>query len=152
MIAHVPDEVTSHLLQRLSADPAFTVVSCTREEEGVAVLAGGYLGGQKGALILQGSGVGNSLNALASLAVAYQLPMLLLVSERGRLGEFNPVQVPFGRALPRILDALGIQFFSISAPEEIDAVVGGASELAFSGLVPVALGLSTRLTGGKTLK
>lgn len=152
MIAHVPDEITGRLLDRLCADPELRVVSCTREEEGVAVLAGGYLGGRRGALVLQGSGLGNSLNALASLAIAYQIPMLLIISERGRLGEFNPAQVPLGRAIPRILDALGIQFFSISAPEDIGDLVAGASDLAFGGLLPVALGLSTRLTGGKTLR
>jgi sulfopyruvate decarboxylase alpha subunit len=152
MIAHVPDEVTAHLLDRLSADPEITVVPCTREEEGVAVLAGGYLGGQKGALVLQGSGVGNSLNALGSLALAYQIPMLLIISERGRLGEFNPAQVPLGRAIPRILETLGIQYFSVEDATRVDDLVAGASDLAFSGSLPVALGLSTLLTGGKTLR
>jgi sulfopyruvate decarboxylase alpha subunit len=158
MIAYVPDEVTGHLLDRLATpvpggdDPGFTVVSCTREEEAVAVLAGAYLGGRRGALVMQASGLGNSVNALGTLVLPYQIPMLLLISERGRLGEFNPAQVPLGRAIPKLLDALGIQFFSITDAEQIDDVVAGASELAFSALAPVGLGLSTLLTGGKTLK
>lgn len=150
MIAYVPDEVTSRLLELLEVDPAVTTVSVTREEEGVAVLAGGYLGGRRGALILQGSGLGNAINALSSLAVASQIPLLLLISERGRLGEFNPAQVPLGRATQRILEALGIQAFSVADPDEVEYMVEAGARLAFSGSVPVALLLSPKLTGGKS--
>jgi len=152
MITYVPDEVTGHLLDQLHADPECTVVCATREEEAVSVLAGAYLGGKRGAIVLQGSGLGNSLNALSSLVIAYQIPMLLIISERGRLGEFNPAQVPFGRAIPRILDALGVQLFPLDSAERIDEVIAGACKLAFEGLVPVALTLPTLMTGGKTLR
>ncbi len=152
MITYVPDEVTGHLLDQMQADPECTVVCATREEEAVAVLAGAYLGGKRGAIVLQGSGLGNSLNALGSLVLAYQIPMLLIISERGRLGEFNPAQVPFGRAMPRILDALGIQLFALYPVECIGEIVTGACELAFHGLAPVALALPTLMTGGKTLR
>jgi sulfopyruvate decarboxylase alpha subunit len=150
--AHVPDEVTARVLTLLEGDPAFTVIPVTREEEGVAVLAGAFLGGKRGALILQGSGVGNAINALASLCVGSQIPLLMIVSERGRLGEFNPVQVPLGRAIPRIFEALGIQSFWINTIEEIDPVLQGAAGLAFASSLPVALLLPTTLTGGKRLK
>lgn len=152
LVAYVPDEVTGNLLKLLEADPAFTMISVTREEEGVAVLAGAYLGGKRGALILQGSGLGNALNALSSLAIASQIPMLLIISERGRLGEFNPAQVPFGRATPRILEALGIQAFSIGAGDDVQGTADGAAKLAFSSSLPVALLLSPTLTGGKILR
>lgn len=149
IIAHVPDEVTGALLELLEADPAFKVVCVTREEEGVALLAGAYLGGKRGALIFQGSGLGNALNALASLAVAAQIPVLLIISERGRLGEINPVQVPLGRATPQILESLGIQAFWISGPGEIVEVVDSGATLAFSTGLPVAVVLTPALTGGK---
>jgi sulfopyruvate decarboxylase alpha subunit len=152
LVAYVPDEVTGKLLELLEADRGVTMVSVTREEEGVAVLAGGYLGGKKGALILQGSGLGNAINALASLAVASQIPLLLLISERGRLGEFNPAQVPLGRATPRVLEALGIQAVTIDAPDEVDYAVEAGARLAFSSSTPVALLLSPKLTGGKHLR
>lgn len=149
MVAYVPDEMTGGVLRLLEADPAFTMVPVTREEEGVAVLAGGYLGGRRGVLILQGSGLGNSINVLASLVVASQIPMLLLISERGRLGEFNPVQVPLGRATPRILEALGIQSFALEDQDDIERTLGGALGLAFGTSMPVAILLTTTLTGGK---
>ena len=152
MVAYVPDEVTGGLLTLLEADPAITMVSVTREEEGVAVLAGAYLGGKRGVLIIQGSGLGNAINALSSLAIASQIPLLIIISERGRLGEFNPAQVPLGRATPRILEALGVQAFSIGAGDDVAATIGGSARLAFSTSLPVALLLSPTLTGGKTLR
>jgi sulfopyruvate decarboxylase alpha subunit len=152
MIGYVPDEVSGHLLTRLEANPACAVVCCTREEEAVATVAGAYLGGKRGAVILQTSGVGNSMNALGSFVVPYQIPMLLIVSERGGLGEFNPAQVPLGHAVPRVLDALGIQTFAMTSESEIVPILGGAAELAFSTMMPVAVVLSMLLTGGKTLK
>jgi sulfopyruvate decarboxylase alpha subunit len=151
-VAHVPDEVTGHVLTLLEADPAVAVVSVTREEEGVGVLAGAALGGKRGALIIQGSGVGNAINALASLCVGSQIPLLMIISERGRLGEFNPVQIPLGRAMPRIFEALGIQSFWINTIDEIGPLLDGAAGLAFASSLPVALLLPTTLTGGKTLK
>ena len=152
MIGYVPDEVSGHLLDRLHADPACTVVCYTREEEAVAAVAGAFLGGKRGAVVLQTSGVGNSMNVLGSFVVSYQIPMLLIVSERGGLGEFNPAQVPFGRAVPRVLEAIGIQTYALHSEAEVVPVVSGAAELAFSTRMPVALMLTSLLTGGKTLK
>lgn len=150
MVAYVPDEVADRLLRLLHQDGSFTMVSATREEEALAVLCGGFLGGKRGALVMQGSGLGNSINALCGLAIGYQIPFLIVISERGRLGEFNAVQVPLGRAAPRILDALGIQAFWIDRAEDIPPTVEGATKLAFGGSLPVALVLSTTLSGGKT--
>jgi sulfopyruvate decarboxylase alpha subunit len=150
MVAYVPDEVADRLLQLLHEDGAFAMVSATREEEAVGILCGGYLGGTRGVLVMQGSGLGNSINALCGLAIGYQIPFLMVLSERGRLGEFNSVQVPLGRATPRIFEALGIQAFWIDQAEEIASIVGGATKLAFASSLPVALVLSTTLSGGKT--
>ena len=97
LIAHVPDAVLSPLIRLVEADPFFEVVPLTREEEGVGVVTGGYLGGMRGALLMQSSGLGNSVNALGGLPMAYQIPFLLLITPRGRLSEFNPSQVPAGR-------------------------------------------------------
>ncbi len=150
MVAYVPDEVTDRLLELLRTDGSVAMVAATREEEAVAVLCGGYLGGKRGVLVMQGSGLGNSINAICGLAIGYQIPFLMIISERGSLGEFNPVQVPLGRAGPRILEALGIQAFRIDGADDIAPTVEGATKLAFAGSLPVALLLSTALSGGKT--
>ena len=150
VVAYVPDEVTDRLLQLLHEEPSMRLVSVTREEEGVAVLSGAFLGGVRGVLIMQSSGLGNSINALCSLAIGFQIPLLMVISERGRLDEVNPVQVPLGRAMPKIFEALEIQAFWIEGAEQVRRVVDGATKLAYASSLPVALVLPTALTGGKT--
>jgi sulfopyruvate decarboxylase alpha subunit len=150
VVAYVPDEVTDRLLQLLHEEPSMRLVSVTREEEGVSVLSGAFLGGMRGVLIMQSSGLGNSINALCSLAIGFQIPLLMVISERGRLDEVNPVQVPLGRAMPKIFEALEIQAFWIEGAEQVRRVVDGATKLAYASSLPVALVLPTALTGGKT--
>lgn len=149
MVAYVPDEVADRLLRLLHEDGSFSMVCATREEEAVGIVCGGFLGGKRSVLVMQVSGLGNSINALCGLAIGHQLPFLMVISERGRLGEFNSVQVPLGRAAPRIFEALGIQAYWIDRAEDIGPLVDGATKLAYGGFVPVALVLSTTLSGGK---
>ena len=149
LIAHVPDAGLARLIATCEADPFFDVVPLTREEEGVGILAGGYLGGMRGALLMQSSGLGNSVNALGGLPLAYQIPFLLLMTPRGRLSEFNPSQVPAGRAATKVLDALDVETVTLERVGEVGELVDQAIYTAFSTYRPVALIASTLLTGGK---
>jgi len=149
MFATVPDYIVSHVLEHLWADPECRVVTVTREEEGVGLLSGAWLGGRRGALLMQNSGLGNSVNALASLNVASQIPIVLVVSHRGDLGEFNPAQVPMGQAAGPILDALGIRWIKPGSIAELEAQGDGLIKLAYTRLLPVAFVLPPELTGGK---
>src|SRR5215210_1348411 len=88
-VVHVPDTILTGLIRMADEDEAFDVLGPTREEEGVGMICGAYL--------RQNSGLGNAANAIASLAVPYQIPFLLLISQRGELGEFNAVQVGMGQ-------------------------------------------------------
>ena len=149
LVAHVPDQVLAPLVREIEADPFFEVVRLTREEEGVGVLSGGYLGGLRGALLMQSSGLGNCFNALGGLPLAYQIPFLIVISQRGRLGEFNPSQVPMGRATPRLLEAIGIETVSLEHQAELAEQVDQAARTCFATSGPVALIISTLLSGGK---
>jgi sulfopyruvate decarboxylase alpha subunit len=149
LVAHVPDAVLTPLIQALETDPAFDVVPLTREEEGVGILAGAYLGGRRGALLMQSSGLGNTINALGGLPLAYHLPFLMVISPRGRLAEFNPSQVPAGRAAPRLLDALGVEVVELTRLEEVEKQVDAAARSCFSTELPWALVVSPLLSGGK---
>jgi sulfopyruvate decarboxylase alpha subunit len=149
LIAHVPDQVLAPLVSALGADRYFEVVPLTREEEGVGVLAGGHLGGMRGALLLQSSGLGNCVNALAGLSVAARLPLLLIISPRGRLAEFNPSQLPMGRAVPKVLDALAIETVVLEREDALAEQVDQAARTCFATSSPVALIVSTLLSGGK---
>ena len=148
-VAHVPDLVLAGLIRLAEADGGLAVYAPAKEEEGLGILCGAYLGGQRGALLLQNSGAGNLVNVLASLAVPYQLPVLMLISQRGELHEFNPAQVGMAQALRPVLDALGVPHVTLSRLDEVPPIVEGASALAFQTERPVALILDPLLTGGK---
>ena len=149
MFATVPDYIVSHVLEPLWADPECRVVTVTREEEGVGLLSGAWLAGRRGALLMQNSGLGNCVNALASLDVACQIPIVLVISHRGDLGEFNPAQVPMGQAAGPILDALGIRWIKPASVAELEAQGDGLVKLAWTRALPVAILLPPELTGGK---
>ena len=152
VVCHVPDIVLASLIARAEADSFFTVVPLTREEEGVGVLTGTYLGGRRGLLMMQVSGLGNSINGLASLAIPYQIPFLMLISQRGELGEFNPAQIAMGQAARPMLDALGIQHFTLRRTDEMSSLMDGAIKTAYTAQRPVALFLSTEMVGWKQEK
>ncbi len=97
----------------------FRHLTLTREEDGVGICAGAYLGGGRPAMVIQSSGLGNSLNAIASLTQTYGLPLPILASWRGIYREAVPAQVPFNRALPAVLDALAIPYTVIETAEDI---------------------------------
>jgi len=147
--ATVPDYIVSHVLEHLWADPTCRVVTATREEEALGILSGAWLAGTRGALLMQNSGLGNCVNTLASLDVASQIPVVLVISQRGDIGEFNPAQVPMGQATEPILDALGIRHVRPTSVAELEAVGDGLIKLAYTRRLPVAFVLPAELTGGK---
>lgn len=149
LIGYVPDTVLVPLIAGAHADEAFTAFAATREEEAVGIVAGAALGGRRGAVLMQSSGFGNSINALASLVVPYQLPLVLVISERGVLGEFNMVQVPIARTLRPVLDALAIPHVTLTRPDELAFTVERTVAQAYRTQTAAALILSPLLTGGK---
>lgn len=144
-LPYLPDGALAAAVTLADERPEFTLVPLTREEEGVGIAAGVYLAGQRAAMLIQVSGLGNSLNAIGSLAMAQRIPLLLVVTERGGLGETVSTQVPFGAAARRIVETMGISCFELRSEDEIPAVVGGAAGLAFVSRVPVVVLVSSVL-------
>ena len=149
LVTYVPDEVLVPLINGAQADRHFIAVCATREEEAIGIACGACLGGLPGVVLMQSSGFGNIVNALASLAVPYQIPLLLVISERGVLGEFNPVQVPISRTLRPTLDALGIVHLTLTRADELEFMVHRTITQCTRTQAPAALILSPLLTGGK---
>lgn len=148
LVGVVPDAGHQQLIELCQADPAIRTVTLTTEEEGVALVAGAYLGGVRSALLIQSSGVGNCINML-SLTQVCQLPLFTIVTMRGEWGEFNPWQVPMGSSTPAVLAASGVTVFRADAPEEVVPTVEGAMQLAWQSSRRVAVLLSQRLLGAK---
>ena len=99
--------------------------------------------------MMQSSGFGNVPNVLASLATPYQIPLLMIISERGSLGEYNSVQVPITRVIRPTLDALGIPHYTLTREDEVDFVMRRLTSQSFNTQTPAAVILSPLLTGGK---
>ena len=147
-LAYVPDAGHAHLIEAAHADPDMRAIVLTTEEEGIALAAGAWLGGQRAALLMQSSGVGNCINML-SLPVNCRMPFLTLVTMRGEWAEFNPWQVPMGSATPAVLAAAGVHVRRADRPDEVAEMVAAAASLAFDSAVSVAVLLSQRLLGAK---
>ena len=147
-LGYVPDAGHAQLIEAAHADPAMRAVVLTTEEEGIALAAGAWLGGQRAALLMQSSGVGNCINML-SLPVTCRMPFLTLITMRGEWAEFNPWQVPMGTATPTVLTAAGVHVRRADRPDDVAEIVAASAALAFDSAVPVAVLLSQRLIGAK---
>jgi sulfopyruvate decarboxylase alpha subunit len=148
LIAFVPDGGLKRLIELCQDDATLRTVTLTTEEEGIALAAGAFLGGQRTALLMQSSGVGNCVNML-SLPQVCNMPLLMLVTMRGEWGEFNPWQVPMGQGTPAILEASGVHVYRVDAPEDVCPTVEAAIAFAFASRRRVAVLLSQRLIGAK---
>ena len=147
-VGYVPDAGHARLIELCQDDPKIRVVPLTTEEEGVALAAGAWLGGQRAALLMQSSGVGNCINML-SLAKTCRFPLVMLVTMRGEWAEFNPWQVPMGSKTQAALELCDVLVYRIEQPEEAAETVAAALDIAFNGDLATAVLLSQRLIGAK---
>jgi sulfopyruvate decarboxylase alpha subunit len=147
-VGYVPDAGHSRLIALCQDDPAIADVVLTTEEEGVGLVAGAVLGGQRAALLMQSSGVGNCIN-MFSLLRNCGFPCVVVVTMRGEFGEFNPWQVPMGSITEDVLRLCGFLTYRVDNAGDVDQIVGAGCDMAFNGDLPVAILLSQRLIGPK---
>ncbi len=147
-VGYVPDAGHARLIDLCRGDPQIRAVPLTSEEEGVALAAGAWLGGQRAALLMQSSGVGNCINML-SLTKTCRFPLLILVAMRGEWAEFNPWQVAMGSKTQAALELMDVQVYRVERPQDAADTVAAALDLAFAGDFAVAVLLSQRLIGAK---
>ena len=138
--AWVPDKRLEPIAARL-AERGIPVRTLTREEECFGYAAGYRAAGGMPLVLVQCSGLGNSLNAIGSLVIPYGLGFPVIVSMRGTLGERNPSQMPLGRSTVAMLETLGVQSFPLSRPDAVPAIVKGAIGVADGArvLAPIVL-------------
>ncbi len=151
-IGYVPDAGHMRLLELCAADPAMRMIKLTREEEGIGLVAGAWLGGERGVLLMQSSGVGNCINAIASITMACRFPLLMLITMRGEWGEGNPWQVPMGRAVPDMLAAVDVEIARCRHGGEVAESVEAMAGLAFKSSCAAAVLLTQRLIGAKSFR
>jgi sulfopyruvate decarboxylase alpha subunit len=148
----VPDAGHKRLIELCRADAELRAVPLTTEEEGMGLLAGAWLGGERGALLMQSSGVGNCINAIASLICSCQFPLFMLVTMRGEWGEANPWQLAMGRAVAPVLDTLGVRVVTVDAADEVEGAVSAMLSMTYTTGCATAVLLSQRLLGAKAFQ
>ncbi len=147
-VAYVPDAGLTRLIELCRSRRGRRCVSLTTEQEGVAMLAGAWLGGARGALLMQSSGVGNCINMLG-LIQECRFPLLALVTMRGQWGEFNPWQVPMGQSTADVLKATGVIVQAVDEEAKVAETVRSAARLAFFAYRAAAVLISQRVVGAK---
>ena len=150
LVPYVPDNVLRPLLEGLHADPFFTAFPCAREEEAIGIATGAIMAGRRTAVLMQTSGFATLPNVLASLPVAFQVPVVMVVSERGTMGEFNPGQAIVCRTMRPILDSMGIEHHTMTRLDEAAFVAERTIRQAHATRWPACLILSPLLTGKRS--
>jgi sulfopyruvate decarboxylase alpha subunit len=149
LVTYVPDNVLRPLIEAIHDDPFFTAFACTREEEALGINTGAWMGGTRGILLMQTSGFATLPNVIASLALPFQIPVLMMVSERGTLGEFNIGQSLVARTMRPVLDCLAVEHHTMTRLDEAEFILDRSIVQAVATLAPVCFILSPLLTGGK---
>jgi sulfopyruvate decarboxylase alpha subunit len=150
-VAIVPDAGHAGLIHLCEADKKMSVIRLTSEEQGVSLLGGAWLGGKKGVLLMQSSGVGNCINML-SLSTSCQFPLLILVTMRGDHAEFNPSQVPMGDATETVLAAMGVLVRRADTHEDVVQEVSGALRMTYNTFRPMAVLIGQKVIGAKDFR
>ena len=147
-VGYVPDAGHARLIELCAADSAIRDVVLTTEEEGVALAAGAWLGGQRAVLLMQSSGVGNCINML-SLTRICRFPLVMFITMRGEWAEFNPWQVPMGSIVDPTLKLCDVHVRRVDEADQVAETAEAAMDLAFGSDLAVAVVLSQRLIGRK---
>jgi sulfopyruvate decarboxylase alpha subunit len=147
-VAYVPDAGHARLIDAAIRDPEMIATALTTEEEGIGLLLGAWLGGERGVLLMQSSGVGNCINTL-SLHANVRFPLPMLITMRGEWAEFNPWQIPMGRATAASLELMGVLTSRADRAADVEDAVAGALDIAYASEAASAVLLGQRLIGRK---
>ena len=147
--AYVPDAGHAALIRACAEDADIRAIALTTEEEGIALLAGAWLGGSRGVLLVQSSGVGNCINML-SLAETCRFPLAMFVTMRGQWHELNPWQNPMGRTTEAHLNMAGVETLTADAPDDVGPMAAATLQRAYGSGGLAALLLHQRLMPVKT--
>ena len=145
IISALPETWLVHLIRMADDDPQMTLVRLAKEEEAIGISAGAHLAGVNSALLMQNHGFLAAINPIVSLALLYKIPLLMLISWRGHMGEKDPWQTQGGLVTEPMLRALNIPIWHLTNPADITRRIKDAQTLANAALHPVAVLLSREL-------
>ena len=147
-VGFVADGGMKNIIAKCKAESTMRAVALSSEEEGPCLMAGAWLGGAKGCMIMQSTGVGNCINTF-SMSEVCQFPLLALVSARSTWGEGNRWQVPMGQRARAYFEMAGFHTHFVERPEDAGPTVAAAAQQAYNTLNGVGVFFSQRVMGAK---
>ena len=138
LVVSLPDQWIGGLIRQIEDDSGITHIKLAREDDGVGICAGAWLGGRKAALVCQNSGVLLAVNALGAMAFHHQIPLLILAAHRGHFDDGQYYQMYKGRICEPVLQAMGLPHYVVESPSQC-ALVGDAARQAWLNRMPVVL-------------
>ncbi|MFQ5932134.1 MAG: sulfopyruvate decarboxylase [Nitrospiraceae bacterium] len=145
LMSALPETWLVHLIRMADEDPEMTLVRIAREEEAIGISAGAHLAGVNSALLMQNHGFLAAINPIVSLAFLYKIPLFMLISYRGHMGEKDSWQTQGGIVTEPLLRALNIPTWLLSTSRDIPRRLKDAQTLAEASLTPVAVLLTREL-------
>ncbi len=141
-VATLTEANLHELIMLLAEDPAIQHVPVTREEEGIGICAGAYLGGKRPAMVMMNAGFLVSANGLATVCIHPGIPVLLIIGHNGGVGEENPGHATVGMLTEPVLHGMNIMYEKVGRLEEIRPTILDSQTLARSSRRPVAIVLN----------
>jgi sulfopyruvate decarboxylase subunit alpha len=132
VVCYLPDSLLKELYPALDADTGIRTIRVTNEGEGAAICGGVFLSGKRAALVMENSGLRASIEPLARMGLGAGIPVVMLMSYRGELGENNWWAVPHGMTMEPLLDAMRIPYRVVSREDEIGRAITDAFDWAYS--------------------
>ena len=123
-VTSVPCKQLAGIIELLENTDDIVHVPATREDEGMGLCAGAHLGGMRPAIVMQNTALGVVVNALATLIGFYQIPLPMLISYRGEVGEKVACQVEMALHTKAILDQLHIPTYHFHDAEQVRELTG----------------------------
>lgn len=147
-VGYVPDGGMKNLINHCRDNPKIATIPLASEEEGPCLVAGAWLGGQKAAIIMQSTGIGNCINTMSMIEVC-QFPCLVLVSHRASWSEGNRWQIPMGQRGPDYFKMAGFHTHTVEHAIDAGETVEAAANQAYNTLNGVGVFFSQRVMGVK---
>src|SRR6202044_3424715 len=132
VVCYLPDSLFKELYPALDADPDIRPIRVTNEGEGAAICGGVFLSGKKAALVMENSGLRASVEPLARMGLGAGIPVVMLMSYRGELGENNWWAIPHGMTMTPILDALRTPYRIVRDTGEVERAITDAYDWSYA--------------------
>lgn len=123
-VTTVPCKQLAGVIEKIEQNKEIMHVPANKEDEGMGLCAGAYMGGKRACIIMQNTAIGVTINSLVTLIQFYDIPLPMLISYRGEVGEKVACQVEMAVHTKALLDQLNIPTYHFHRPDDVDELDG----------------------------